>query len=279
VTPPSDWCAGDAEHPHAAMWPESAVTVPQGGGVDRVVVFMSRVCLGNSFLEIRAMGMSVAETTYGGGSLDGVPITGTITNLNFAGVSRAWGTAAHFDGSHVYAYQCSRPVDGGGVPSDYGPCRVARVAPASVASVAAWRYWNGGDWTQAGSWVSDPAQAVAMNLPADVGPVPTVVPVASFTVTRDAVHGVWVMAYVAYPGLSSMVFARVATTPVGPWSAPVQIDLPGCGGDGNWCYAGSAQPKFSTAGHLGFGYMDMSYDADLTRSQYMVATTPFTVVP
>jgi len=261
-----------------ARWPESAVTIPQGVGVDKVVVFMSKVCLGNSFLEITPVGMSIVETTYNSAAAhNGVQILSTTTLADVGTLAAPWGKAAYYDAGYVYVHQCTPP----NLPNPpTGPCKVARVAPGSIADFAQWRFWNGGDAAQAGSWVASESQAASMSMPAAPGATGpySQYPVASFSVTKDPVHNLWVMAYAPWPGFATTVFARIATSPAGPWSQPMQVDLPGCGGAGNYCYAGTTQPWLSSAGRLGFGYMDQSYDADPSRSQYMAATVPFSVL-
>jgi hypothetical protein len=255
-----------------ARWPESAVTIPQGLGVDKVVVFMSKVCLGNSFLEITPVGMSIVETTYTSANPhDGVRILSTTTLPDVGSLAEPWGKAAYYDAGYVYVHQCTPP----NLPAaPTGPCKVARVTPGSLTNFGAWTFWNGS------SWVAGSNNAVAMTMPAAPGATGAYsqYPVASFSVTKDTTHGVWVMAYAPWPGFATTVFARIATSPAGPWSQPMQIDLPGCGGSGNYCYAGTTQPWLSSGGRLGFGYMDQSYDADPSRSQYMAATVPFSVL-
>jgi hypothetical protein len=78
------------------------------------------------------------------------------------------------------------------------------------------------------------------------------------------------------------VHVRVATTPVGPWTAPVEVNLPGCGdtvaGVAFRCYAGTAQPKLSEPGLLGVGYFDQRVPLEPARGQYLTVTVPFQVV-
>jgi hypothetical protein len=277
ATPLGDWCSGEPDHPTAAMWPESAVAVPQPDGhTDRVVVFMSKVCLGDQFLEIVAKGMAVVETTYDDrvAHVD-VPITGVVTQGDLALPAAAWGRGALLAGEHVYAYHC-------GVfdPPQWGPCRVARVTPASITTTSAWRYWNGGSWSSEASWVSDPGSAAEMTAPDGIDGIS--MPVSAFTVAHDEQHDAYVMVYSPWPGFTDRVHVRVATTPVGPWTAPVEVFLPGCndtnGGVQYLCYAGTAQPKLDQAGLLGLGYYDQLVQVGPTRGQYLTVTVPFTVV-
>lgn len=274
---PSNWCSGEPVNTTPAMWPESAVAIPQPDGhTDRVVVFMSRVCLGNSWLSITPKGMAIVETTYDtlAPPID-TPVTGAVTNANFATVGSAWGRGAFLDADgRVYAYHC------GTFPDAWGPCRAARVDPASLTTASAWRYWNGGDWAQSASWVSDQGAAAAMTAPDGGLGVP--IPVSAFTLTHDASHGAYLMVYSPWPGFTDRVHVRVATTPVGPWTEPVEVFLPGCGDTNGevqyWCYAGSAQPKLSGPGLLGLGYYDQLVSVGPTHGQYMTVTVQFSVV-
>jgi hypothetical protein len=277
VAAPGDWCNGEPDHPNSAMWPESAVAIPQPDGhTDRVVVFMSKVCLGDEFLEIVAKGMAVVETTYDVNAkpID-VPVTGAVTQADLALPAAAWGRGAFLgDDGFVYAYHC------GSYPTQWGPCRVARVVPGSITASAAWRYWNGGSWSSAASWVSDPGSAAAMTAPDGVDGFS--LPVSAFTITEDEEHDAYVMVYSPWPGFTDRVHVRVATTPVGPWTAPVEVFLPGCndtnGGVQYLCYAGTAQPELDQAGLLGLGYFDQLVQVGPTRGQYLTVTVPFTVV-
>jgi hypothetical protein len=277
VTAPADWCSGEPEHPSPAMWPESAVAIPQPDGhTDRVVVFMSKVCLGDQFLEIVAKGMAVVETTYDMNAKPiEVPVTGVVTQADLAVPATAWGRGAFLDDDgFVYAYHC------GSFPGQWGPCRAARVVPGSITTSSAWRYWDGDDWTSAGNWVSDPGAAAPMTAPDGVDGFS--LPISAFTITEDEQHGAYVMVYSPWPGFTDRVHVRVATTPVGPWTAPVEVFLPGCndtnGGVQYLCYAGTAQPKLDQAGLLGLGYFDQLVQVGPTRGQYLTVTVPFSVV-
>lgn len=270
-----DFCNG-ASYPNEAMWPESAVAVPQANGTDRVVVFMSKVCLGNQFLQIEGRGMALAEYTYNPNNKPvDREIRGAITQPNLFGVDEPYGRGAVLsdDNSTIYTYQCGRfpPLD--------DPCKVGRVPVASRTNPGAWKYWNGGDWQQSASWVSNPASAAPMTTPTAQG---ITVPVSAFTLTYDDAHGAYLMVYSPWPGFTDRVVVRVATTPVGPWTEPVEVFLPGCGesngGAKFWCYAGTAQPKLSGPGLLGIGYYDQLVSVGPTRGQYLTVTVPFRVV-
>ncbi len=270
-----NFCDG-ATYPNEAMWPESAVAVPQGGGVDRVLVFMSKVCLGDQWLEIESRGMALVEYTYRSASppID-TEVAGTITQFNLFDDSKPYGRGAVLsgDGSTVYTYQC------GEFGEVWGPCTVGRVPVGSVTNSSAWRYWNGGDWNQSSNWVASASSAAAMGTPTGGG---VTIPVAAFTLTYDDVHDVYLMVYSPWPGFTDRVVVRVAETPVGPWTEPVEVFLPGCddttGGVQYRCYAGTAQPKLSQTGLLGLGYYDQLISAAPIRGQYLTVTVPFKVV-
>ncbi len=279
VSPPPGMCDG-AQFPTAALWPESAVAVPQGGGTDKVLVFASKVCLGTNVLDIEARGMALVELDYDSSSppVD-TPVTGAVTQANLFDATDPYGRGAVLDADEttIYTYQCGRfdPAD----TSDWGPCNVGRVDFVDRTVPANWEYWDGGDWTSDASWVASAASAAPIESPtgSDV-----TVPVAAFTVTYDAAHNAWLMVYSPWPGFTDRVEVRVADTPVGPFSDPVTVYLPGCndttGGVAYYCYAGTAQPKLSSTGLLGVGYYDQLISVATLRAQYVTVTVPFSVV-
>jgi len=261
-------CGG--ANPNAIMWPLSAVTVPSGA-FDRVVVYLSNMCVGNGTFELK--GISVAEWFYNPGAPPAeAPVQLTILNQNLATSGRFYGTAAVYDGGtgFINLYQCDRPTNLANF-NQFGPCRIARVAPADVASTAQYQYWAGGS-----SWVSNSGSAATMPMDLLSGPLAAYnYPASAFTVVWDQTLGVYVMAYTPWPGLVDQVAVRVSRTPQGPWTAPVPIYLPGCNntvnGADKGCYAGTAQPAFSSAGQLGVGYFDQAIIGDRARGQYRVA--------
>ncbi len=277
-----DFCGGSA-YPNAALWPESAVAVAQANGTDRILVFMSKVCLGDEFLEIESRGMALVEFTY-----DPVNpprdsrIQGTITQVNLFGPEHPYGRAAvpGDDGSSIYAYECGM-FDPDNM-FEQRPCTVGRVAFANRTDPGAWTYWRGSagdDHMDDSKWTSDPA--LATNLESPTGS-DVLAPVAAFTLSRDAVHDAYLMVYSPFPGFTDRVEVRVSTTPVGPFTDPVTVTLPGCddttGGVDYRCYAGTAQPSLSSQGLLGVGYYDQLITTSPRRGQYMTVTVPFSVV-
>ena len=263
-----------------AIWPESAVAVPQGNGTDRVVVYLSKVCLGNGWLEIEARGMALAEFTYDPANppVD-TRISGSVTAADLFGATDPWGRAAVLgaDDTTIHVYQCGQftnpPTD------DWGPCEVGRVDFDDRTDPAAYRFWSGGDPADAGNWSADPGTAapIVSASGADITP-----PVAAFTLTFDETHGYWLMVYTPFPGFTDRVEVRVADSPVGPFTDPVTVHLPGCndttGGTSYRCYAGTAQPQLSQTGLLGVGYFDQAISTGPLRGQYVVVTVPFNVV-
>ena len=273
ASPPDGMCA-NSQFSKAALWPESAAALPQPDGTDRVVVVMSKVCVGTTWLDIESVGFAVAEFTYDPGDPPSDRrIVGQVTQPNLAGADEGYGRAMLLgtDG-FLYGYQC------GNYPERWGPCRIGRVATEDVTDTTAWRFWNGGDWTRADSWVPDRAAAAGMELP---DPRANTLPVAAFSVVRDGHVNAYLMVYSPWPAFCSEVDVRVAGTPVGPWTSPVPITLPGCSGevaglDGH-CYTATPQMQLCGPGEFGGGYFDLLTDSGL--GQYFTFVIPFVVVP
>ncbi|MGI9579100.1 MAG: hypothetical protein ACR2OH_12945 [Microthrixaceae bacterium] len=270
----------DPTYPNEAIWPESAVAVPQPDGTDKVLVFASKVCLGTEFLQIEAQGMALVEYTYDPADPPiEEQIEGELTQDDLFGVTDPYGRGAVLDDddSTIYTYQCGRftPLD----QSDWGPCNVGRVDFGDRRDPAEWEFWDGGDWADDASWSDDPDDAAAIE---SYSGDDVVSPVAAFTLTFDATHGYWLMVYSPWPGFTDRVEVRVADSPVGPFTDPVTVVLPGCdnttGGVTYRCYAGTAQPKLSESGMLGVGYYDQLITAAPLRGQYLTVTVPFNVV-
>jgi hypothetical protein len=151
------------------------------------------------------------------------------------------------------------------------------VPAADVTTRSSWSYWNGSTWV-----ADNPGAATAMSMPVGVDGI-TEAPVSSMTINRDPNHsGVFVMAYSPWPGFTDRIYVRVATSPQGPWTAPVEVLLPGCNqnvaGNTYYCYAGTSQPALSGPGLLGLGYYDQVVAVGPTRGQYLTIQVPFSVV-
>jgi hypothetical protein len=261
-----------------ALWPLSAVDAPIDAGTDRVLAYFENMCVSTTGGASQSRGIAVVEWREPAGYTVGSPIQGTILNEQLF-ADRAYGQAAVVDGDVIYSYTCQGPEQGGW-PDQYGPCRVARVGVADVANAAKYEYWTGAAWSPSRS------AAGALDLPAGAnGAVP---PVGGLTVTYDVAFNRYVMAYSTWPGYSSHMAIRIASSPTGPWSAPAIVELPGCfdtvGGSERYCYAASAQPALSsganngmeTTGFLGVGYFDQ-YDVSVGHGQYRWAQVPFSI--
>lgn len=275
AAPPNGTCDGSKK---AALWPESAVVIPQDDGTDRVVVVMSKVCLGNHWLDIKTVGFAVAEYRY---DPDDPPvdraITGVVTQPHLADDGAGYGRALLLEpDGFLYGYEC------GSYPDDWDACHVARVRPEQVTEPAAWRYWNGHDWTEPRNWVPDEAAAAAMELPGDPR---TALPVAAFGVTDhrdtdDQDDGVNLMVYSPWPGFCGVLAVRASDTPVGPWTDAVEIAVPDCTdltkAIDQHCYAGTPQTQLCEPGTFAGGYYDMYTDDGVAH--YYTFVTPFVVV-
>jgi len=278
AAPPAGTCAeSQFRKADAALWPESAVALPQEDGTDRVVVVMSKVCLGDTWLDIETVGFAVVEYRYDPNDppID-EPIRGEVTQPHLADADAGYGRALLLGPDDLlYGYEC------GTYPDNWGPCRVARVRPEQLTDPAAWRYWNGGDWTDLRSWVSDATTAEAMELPGDAR---TALPVAAFGVTYDEVSDVHLMVYSPWPGFCDVLAVRASDTPVGPWTDAVEAAFPNCIGTidnveedlDEHCYAGTPQMQLSEPGVFTGGYYDMSTDVGAAR--YYTFAAPFVVV-
>lgn len=267
------------------MWPLSATNTPVANtNQDRVIAFFGNVCLRGQ--DMRSRGVAVVEWIYDPAqftsqSAVGPTFTGRVLNQNLFPIGSEYGTASQIVDGQLYAYACGRPDDTRTEPAwpndaAYSGCTVARVDPAQVQDRAAWQFWTG---TTTNTWVPEMSRAGKMDLPRLPGDAQT--PVAAFSVVTDRVarpNAPHVMVYSPWPGFTDRVFVRTAATPVGPWSAPTSVQLPGCNqwtdGSGRFCYAGTAQPQASTPGRLGIGYFDQFVTANPVRGSYLLGTTP-----
>ena len=272
AAPPPGTCDGSTK---AALWPESAVALPQDDGTDRVVVVMSKVCVGDtSWLDIETVGYAVVEYRYDPADPPADrPIRGEVTQPDLADADTGYGRALLLEpDGHLYGYECGR------FPDNWGPCRVARVLPEQVTDPTAWRYWNGDDWTDPSSWVPDQTAAAAMELPGDAQ---TALPVAAFGVTYNADFDTYLMVYSPWPGFCDELAVRVSDTPVGPWTDAVEITFPNCSGGeipglDQHCYAATPQTQLCEEDMFAGGYYDKF--TDLGAARYYTFETPFVVV-
>ena len=272
AAPPPGTCTG-SNFGDAALWPESAVALPQEDGTDRVVVVMSKVCVGDTWLDIETVGFAVVEYSYDPTDppIDD-PIRGEVTQPHLADAHAGYGRALlHELDGFLYGYEC------GTYPDNWGPCHAGRVRPEQVTDPTAWRYWNGGDWTDPRSWSPNETAAQAMELPGDAE---TALPVAQFGVTYDEVFDAHLMVYSPWPGFCNVLAVRASDTPVGPWTDAVEITFPGCGATDNgvdeYCYAATPQMQLCEPETFAGGYYDMKTDEGVAR--YYTVAAPFVVV-
>jgi hypothetical protein len=278
ATPTAEFPTCPTWAPSPAMWPLSAVTVPvSGSSVDRVIAYFQNVCLGPGHA-VDSRGVAVVEWRYDPARppID-QPVVGTVVSQRLFHDNSYGNAAVIGDDGLLYAYACEGS-DGGWLPDAFGECTVARIDPRDVADRGAYRFWDGAGWSV------DRDDARTMPMPGGVEGVTN--PVATLTVTRDRAHGVYVMAYSPWPGYTHKVAVRVGTSPLGPWTAPAMIELPGCAdrhrGTDHVCYAGTAQPAFSLVtggtGFLGVGFYDQLVATSPARGSYQAGRVPFAVV-
>ncbi len=222
-------------------WPAAAVRVPHPEPGDRVVIYYHNVCVVPGAFEGYDLGVAEFVTDDPAG-MASEPIVGRLLEDRL--FSRLhdeppFGQAAVWHEGHVYLYRCD------GAP---GPCQVARVTPEGVADSTAYEYWTGSGWSQDIT---------------DAGPLVMPEP---FTGMKPAVEwipdlGIFVM--VDHHRLGSGVVAiRVARRPEGPWSAPADVELPGCtGAYPDICFAAEIHEQLSSEDHLGLTWYDPTFPA------------------
>ena len=286
ATPTPDFPACPRPDQRPGMWPASAVVEPVGDR-DRVVVWFENICLGSD-RSLVDRGMAVGEWWFDPADppVDR-RIRATILDQRLFD-ERSYGSAAVLDArarpdgttnttvgptTPVDVYRC-RNTTGGGPPSSYGPCHVARTRLDAVADPASYRELDGT------AFAADIGAGRQLELPGG-GESPT--PPGGFGVQYDESVGGYIMAYSPWPGPSEVVHLRVADRPEGPWSRPVEVRLPGCddrlGQRRFLCYAAAPQPIFSQRGRLGLGYYDSQTSSFPTRGSYLVTTVPVTLRP
>jgi hypothetical protein len=282
---PISWGAPCATGEKQVDWPISASVQPKTATTDRVIVFLENVCLGPLGTG-SSRGLAVADWTYDSNNPPaGQPIVAHILDQQIR-PTRSYGQSSFLDpvANLLYAYSCQLPPTTFDLGA-YGPCTVSRVSPDQVDVSADYQYWNGTGWS------TDVTQAAAMTMPDLVdgsGNDIPVFPVAAFTTRYDATTGLYVMAYSPWPGFTDQLVVRVATSPTGPWTSPVQVFLPGChdsiGTSSFLCYAGTAQPQFDVGNvlgsnaALGIGWYDQLTGLAPQHGAYEAGTVPFSVV-
>ena len=268
---PDGLCAG-SRFSDAGLWPESAVAIAQPDGTDRVVVVMSKVCLGQQWLDIETVGYAIVEFIYDPDEPPvNTPIFGKVTQPDLASVEAGFGRAmlSHPDG-FLYGYHC------GEFTMSWGPCEVARVQGDQVADVNAWLFWNGGDWNNPSSWEPSKLVAAPMSMP---GADNYLLPVAAFGVDYAPRLDVFLMVYTPWPGFCGQLAVRASTTPVGPWTEPLMITLPNCETDAGdlskVCYAGTPQMQLCQGAGFAGGYFDSMTNLGVGR--YLTFVSPLAV--
>ncbi len=150
-----------------------------------------------------------------------------------------YGGSALRVGDFVYAYGC---VTEGFLAQD---CYVARVPPASVASISAYVYFDGASWTPS----ADASAAIVHGA-------------GSANVRYDAASARFVMTYV--PPLATKIVARTALAPEGPWSGPTALascDL-AAAGRGAFCVGGHQHALLGVpAGSIAVSYAAATFEA------------------
>jgi hypothetical protein len=147
-----------------------------------------------------------------------------------------YGGSALRVGGHVYAYGC---VVGGFLASD---CYLARAPIASIASTAAYEYFDGAAWSKN----ADDAERVTSGG-------------ATVSVRADGAR--FVMTYV--PPVGTTIAVRTAIAPEGPWSAPTTIatcDIAGAG-TGAFCGGATLQAIAVAPGSIALTYVAESFMA------------------
>lgn len=227
-------------HEHI-IWPTAAVVVPAGAR-DRVLVYYENACLvgPNDITGVRSHSIGVAEYLYDPSAdpLAG-PIRARVLNPRLWEGDRQYGRAAAYGGDgFVYVYQCDWEW------GDPWGCRVGRVRVGVVQDPGTYEFWDGARWT------GDRGAAAFMTMREHDTPG------VAYQVAWLEEIGVYAMTYVAWPGIGSKQKVRFARQPMGPWTPTMTIDLPGCGPDPWWCYAGTIHTQLTTIGALGLGYYD-----------------------
>jgi hypothetical protein len=157
---------------------------------------------------VRSIGVGIAPRDAASGRF--VPSSELLWSADRA----PYGSSALRVGDYVYAYGC--------VTMEFlgEDCYVARVPVAETASIVAYEYFDGATWTP------DPDASSA--IVRSVGPT---------NVRFDAAGARFVMTYV--PPLGTVIVARTAIAPEGPWSEARTLatcDLTGA--DGAFCGGG-----------------------------------------
>jgi hypothetical protein len=171
-----------------ALWPGSVVADGKGGGL----VYYSKLYVRPGELNYEQIGVGLARVVAG------ETVAKRDPGLIFKAPEPAFDSGALVLDSDVYVYGCT--PDGS---LDF-PCLVARAPLARAKDRAAYRFWDGSDWTS------------------DLGGARPVLrgPSSGLTVSRSDHLGRYIAVYSEI--FSNRVLLRTAPRPEGPWSDPVE---------------------------------------------------------
>jgi len=268
-----------ADSPEFGAWPLAAVIDPKDP--DRVLIWLANICLGDGQVA-KSQGTLLVEWRYDPASPpDRKPIVAKVLAPRLFDDDTTVGAVLDAGNrSDLLAIGCRRPtMQGWGLPRgvdtptlDPGACQAYKVAAADVAERGAYIPWTGSGWGQ--------GRAVPMEMPernAVLRSPPT--PVGPFSIGAVPGGSGYVMMYSPWPGYAPTAAVRVARSPMGPWSPPVEFPLPKCGTGIMACYSANVQPDFSTGDGFGFGYYDRSVSMDPQLGSYLLSTVPLRIEP
>jgi hypothetical protein len=141
----------------------------------------------------------------------------------------------------IYVYQCDW------MWGDPWGCRVGRVATYAPQDPGLYEYWNGS------TWVAGKQNAVFMTFENHDSPG------VAYQVTWLDEYDLYAMTNIGWPGVGSTQKVRFATSPQGPWSPALTINLPNCGA-GSYCYAAAIHTQLTQGVDLGLSYFDPLVD-------------------
>jgi hypothetical protein len=232
-------------------WPMSGVLVDQATSAEpAVAIWYHNVCVVPGAFEGQDAGLAVFQLPGAPPSPDLAPGERPVLRAEVVddrvipdpADGGPFGQAAVRVGDEVYLYRCPRSSE---------PCDVARVAADldAVADRGRYEVWTGAGWAPHGA---DGSASAPMDMPgARRGLKPTVAWLEEL--------GLFVYAdnLMVDPGTALL---RVARSPWGPWSEPVEVDLPGC--DGSWpdiCFALEVHAERSTGGEVALTWFDPGF--------------------
>jgi hypothetical protein len=279
---PNGQCDPTYPNSYYAAWPQSATTLTgltNTGGKEIVAVMFQQTCVRpNSFnpvqppFEGRETGIAIIEfdgtgsqavppqATYGWFGIRGTVLNGALFENTPNTYGFQFGLSQHTDasGTHLYVTRCEQLIR----------CDAARVAlnsdwngvaKTAIGTTANWQFQ-----TPSGTW--SPFDPVTK---APTGPTKALWssgsnPADNPSIVWNANVGRYVMLY-AREGFTEKAAVRTALNPAGPWSAPVDIELPAnclqiasSAVPYNGCYQMIAQPQLDSSGSLAFSYFDVN---------------------